>query len=65
VQHDVRGNITALGALSMVYDYSDQMRSFTGSTRDHDGNVVAVTNRTYTYNGEGKRVRSVIDGVTT
>ena len=54
LSYDNRGNVTALGALNMGYDYSDQPTSVSGSASG-----------IYKYDGNMKRVKSVVGGKTT
>ena len=58
--YDSRGNITAIGGLSFEYDMADQPRTVSGTNRTGG----AVSGGTYVYDGNLKRVKSVINGVT-
>jgi len=53
VGYDSRGNVTTLGQLAFLYDRSDQPTVVTGAA-----------NGNYVYDGNLKRVKSVIDGKT-
>ena len=53
VAYDARGNVTSLGNMAFVYDYSDQPTAVSG-----------VANGNYTYDGNLKRVKSVVNGKT-
>lgn len=59
VNYDIRGNVTTLGLLGMVYDMSDQPTNISGTA-----NGVGVANGTYRYDGNLKRVRSILNGKT-
>ncbi|WP_415812060.1 RHS repeat domain-containing protein [Litorimonas haliclonae] len=59
VAYDARGNVTTLGTLGMVYDYSDQPTAVSGTA-----NGVGTANGTYRYDGNLKRVKSVVNGRT-
>ena len=59
VGHDAQGNVTSLGNLSFIYDYSDQPVVVSGSA-----NGVGAANGSYTYDGNLKRVKSVVNGKT-
>ena len=59
VGYDARGNVTALGNLSFIYDMADQPRHVSGTA-----NGVGSANGTYHYDGNFKRVKSVVNGVT-
>ena len=56
IGYDVRGNVTTLGNLGMAYDHSDQPIAVTGTA-----NGIGSANGTYLYDGNLKRVRSVIN----
>ena len=58
LSYDARGNVTALGDLNFAYDMSDQPTAISGSG---PGGVVSGS---YTYDGNLKRVRSIIGGKT-
>ena len=51
--HDARGNVTALGALAFIYDLSDQPTA-----------VLGAATGVYSYDGNLKRVKGVVDGKT-
>jgi len=51
--HDSRGNVRSLGNLTLRHDYANQPNLVTGST-----------NGSYQYDGNYKRVKSVLDGKT-
>lgn len=51
--YDARGNVRKLGALNFVYDYSDQPVTISGTASG-----------TYKYDGNFKRVKSVVNGKT-
>ncbi len=53
VAHDARGNVTILGGLTFVYDFSDQPVSVSGTA-----------NGTYMYDGNLKRVKAIVNGKT-
>ncbi|MEP3889928.1 MAG: RHS repeat-associated core domain-containing protein, partial [Hellea sp.] len=53
IAYDTRGNVTTLGNLAFVYDASDQPTVVTGGA-----------NGNYVYDGNMKRVKSLIDGKT-
>ncbi|WP_416878459.1 RHS repeat domain-containing protein [Litorimonas sp.] len=59
VGYDNRGNVTTLGTMGFVYDYSDQPTVVSGSL-----NGGTATNGTYRYDGNLKRVRSQVNGDT-
>jgi len=59
VAYDARGNVTTLGNLAFVYDYSDQPVVVSGSA-----NGVGAANGNYVYDGNLKRVKSVVNGKT-
>ena len=58
--YDSRGNITAIGGLSFEYDMADQPRTVSGTNRTGG----AVSGGTYVYDGNLKRVKSVVNGKT-
>ncbi len=53
LHYDARGNVTQLGGLNFVYDLSDQPVSISGSASG-----------TYKYDGNFKRVKSLVNGKT-
>ena len=53
VAYDSRGNVTALGNLNFLYNTADQPRAITGSS-----------NGTYRYDGNLRRVKSIVDSKT-
>ncbi len=53
LNYDARGNVTQLGGLNFVYDLSDQPVSISGSASG-----------TYKYDGNFKRVKSLVNGKT-
>jgi RHS repeat-associated protein len=57
VGHDARGNVTTLGAMSSVYDMSDQPTIVSGAATG-----TGVANGNYRYDGHRKRVRSQVNG---
>ena len=59
VGYDAQGNVTSLGNLSFIYDYSDQPVVVNGTA-----NGVGSANGAYTYDGNLKRVKSVVNGKT-
>ena len=59
VDYDARGNVTTLGNLAFLYDKSDQPVTVTGSA-----NGVGAANGNYRYDGNLKRVKSVVNGKT-
>ena len=59
VDYDSRGNVTTLGTLGMVYDYSDQPIAVSGTA-----NGVGSANGTYMYDGNLKRIKSTVNGRT-
>jgi len=59
VGYDVQGNVTSLGNLAFIYDYSDQPVVVNGTA-----NGVGSANGAYTYDGNLKRVKSVVNGRT-
>lgn len=59
VAYDVRGNVTTLGNLSFMYDASDQPVVVNGTA-----NGVGAANGEYIYDGNLKRVKSVVNGAT-
>lgn len=59
IAYDSRGNVTSLGSLAMTYDMSDQPTIVTGTA---DG--VGAANGNYLYDGNLKRVVSVVNGKT-
>ncbi len=63
--YDGRGNITMAGSLTMGYDMSDQPVSVTGNADGGNGSTAgAAVSGAYLYDGNFKRVRSVINGDT-
>jgi len=68
VAYDTRGNVTTLGSMGFVYDYSDQPVAVSGSA-NQSGKVgangaVGATNGNYRYDGNLKRVKAVVNGKT-
>jgi len=63
IAYDARGNTSALGAMKFIYDYADQPVRVTGSAGGIDGAAGTVDGR-YTYDGNLKRVKSVVNGKT-
>ncbi|MEP3653900.1 MAG: RHS repeat-associated core domain-containing protein [Litorimonas sp.] len=59
VAYDARGNVTTLGHLGMAYDMSDQPVTVTGAA-----NGIGYANGNYVYDGNMKRVKSVVNGKT-
>jgi len=59
VAYDPQGNVTTLGSLAFIYDYSDQPVVVSGTA-----NGVGAANGAYTYDGNLKRVKSVVNGKT-
>lgn len=59
MSYDSRGNTTGAGALQMNYDFSEQLTSISGFN-----NSGTAINGLYTYDGNGKRVKSVVNGKT-
>lgn len=59
VGYDTRGNVTTLGTIGFTYDYSDQPTVMTGSLNGTNLNTAS-----YEYDGNLKRVKSVINGKT-
>jgi len=59
VAYDAQGNVTTLGNLAFIYDYSDQPVVVSGTA-----NGVGSANGSYTYDGNLKRVKSVVNGKT-
>jgi len=59
VAYDAQGNVTTLGNLGFIYDYSDQPVVVSGTA-----NGVGSANGAYTYDGNLKRVKSVVNGKT-
>ncbi len=57
VGYDSRGNVTTLGTMAFAYDYSDQPTVLTGSLGG-----TTFNSSSYTYDGNLKRVKSVING---
>ena len=58
IAYDTRGNVTTLGTLAFIYDMSDQPTTVTGSSTGE------AVNASYIYDGNMKRVKSVINGKT-
>lgn len=56
IAYDVRGNVTTLGNLAFAYDVSDQPIAVSGSA-----NGIGSANGTYRYDGNLKRVKSIIN----
>ena len=59
VDYDIRGNVTTLGTLAMTYDYSDQPTNISGTA-----NGIGSAYGSYLYDGNLKRVRSIVNGET-
>ena len=59
LSYDSRGNVTRLGSLYMGYDISDQPVSISGTA-----NGTGSANGNYWYDGNLKRVKSVVNGQT-
>lgn len=59
VGYDSRGNVTSLGLMSFVYDYSDQPTVLNGSR-----NGTNFNSSSYVYDGNLKRVKSTVNGRT-
>ncbi len=57
--YDTRGNITATGNLTFTYDRSDQPTAMNGTA-----NGIGSISSTYKYDGNLKRVKSVVNGAT-
>lgn len=57
VGHDGRGNVTSLGAMSFIYDMSDQPTVVSGTATG-----TGVANGNYRYDGNLKRVRAQVNG---
>lgn len=57
--YDARGNVTTLGNLAFAYDKSNQPVAVTGTA-----NGIGSTNGNYRYDGNMKRVKSVVNGRT-
>lgn len=57
VGHDGRGNVTTLGAMSFIYDMSDQPTVVSGTATG-----TGAANGNYRYDGNLKRVRSQVNG---
>lgn len=58
--YDAQGNVTTLGNLGFIYDYSDQPVVVSGTANPGSG----AANGSYTYDGNLKRVKSVVNGKT-
>ncbi|MEP1230087.1 MAG: RHS repeat-associated core domain-containing protein [Litorimonas sp.] len=68
IAYDVRGNVTTLGSMGFVYDYTDQPIAVSGSA-SLSGKVGVngadgATTGNYRYDGNLKRVKSVVNGKT-
>ena len=59
IAYDAQGNVTTLGNLAFIYDYSDQPVVVSGTA-----NGIGAANGSYTYDGNLKRVKSVVNGKT-
>ena len=55
--HDARGNVIRTGGMSFTYDMTDQPIAMSGTAPNTSNSV----NATYLYDGNMKRVRSIID----
>ncbi len=66
--YDSRGNVTTLGSMAFVYDYAGQPVTVSGSANLSGQAGVngarGATNGNYTYDGNLKRVKSVVNGKT-
>ena len=58
--YDARGNVTATGQLGFTYDLADQPTSMNGTAP----NTGTVVNGSYVYDGNLKRVKSIVNGIT-
>jgi len=63
IAYDARGNTSALGSLRFSYDFADQPVRVTGAANGVNG-AAGATNGSYTYDGNLKRVKSVVNGKT-
>jgi len=63
VAYDARGNVTTLGSMGFIYDYTDQPVNVSGSANGVNG-ASGATLGNYTYDGNLKRVKSVVNGKT-